>query len=163
MNSRIFAVTCGLAMLVGCASHRPHRPPLSDLINGQVPPMRPTQSVSDTKVLDVVLNGQLIVTMRTVRAAGTRSPIHIHPHGGQTCIISGKMTLYMDSAQPLPAGPGECYWMPPNVRMSGVNTGDTDTVMLDSFVVPLGTAVWQIVEPGQEAVQAQFDNLHKHE
>lgn len=135
----------------------------SNLINGKEPPNTPTMSMSEVRVLDVEVGDNQIITSRTTRKFGTRSPIHIHPYGGQTCVLTGEMTLYMDGAEPLVAKAGDCYWMPPKRRMTGVNTSKTDTVMLDSFVVPKGTQVWLVVEPGQEDAQEQFDKLfHSH-
>lgn len=141
---------------------------MGDKINGKVPPMIPSKSMFETRVLDATegLNGLNIITSRTVREKGTRSPIHIHPFGGQTCVISGEMTLYMEGAEPLVAPEGNCYWMPPNRRMTGVNTANQATIMLDTFIVPKGTQVWIVVEPGMESSQQQFDKLfktqHKH-
>lgn len=134
----------------------------SNLINGAVPPMTASKSMFESRLLteDVGAGWQLI-TSRTVRQAGTRSPIHVHPYGGQTCVLSGEMTLYMDGAEPLVAGPGECYFMPPGRRMTGVNSADGATFMMDTFVVPKGEQVWIVVEPGMEDSQNQFDD-HSH-
>lgn len=138
----------------------------SNKINGEIPPMIPSKSMFETRLLtEEVGSGWVLVTSRTVRQAGTRSPIHMHPYGGQTCVISGEMTLYMDGAEPLVAGPGDCYFMPPGKRMTGVNSADSATFMLDTFVVPRGEQVWIVVEPGMEDSQNQFDKLfdtHKH-
>ncbi len=134
----------------------------SNLINGEVPPMTASKSMFETRLLtEDVGAGWQLVTSRTVRQAGTRSPIHVHPHGGQTCVLSGEMTLYMDNAEPLVAGPGECYWMPPGRRMTGVNSAPGATFMIDTFVVPKGEQVWIVVEPGMEDSQNQFDD-HSH-
>ena len=132
----------------------------SNKINGEVPPMTPSKSMFETRLLtENVGGGWMLITSRTVRQAGTRSPIHVHPYGGQTCVVSGEMTLYMDGAEPLVAGPGECYFMPPGRRMTGVNSADGATFMLDTFVVPKGEQVWIVVEPGMEDSQNQFDKL----
>ena len=132
----------------------------SNKINGELPPMTPSKSMFETRLLTENMGGGwVLVTSRTVRQAGTRSPIHVHPYGGQTCVISGEMTLYMDGAEPLVAGPGDCYFMPPGRRMTGVNSADSATFMLDTFVVPKGEQVWIVVEPGMEDSQNQFDKL----
>lgn len=132
----------------------------SSLINGETPPMTASKSMFETRLLtQPVGDGWVLITSRTTRQAGTRSPIHIHPYGGQTCVLSGEMTLYMDGAEPLVAGPGECYFMPPGRRMTGVNSAETFTSMLDTFVVPQGEQVWLVVEPGMEDSQNQFDKL----
>lgn len=141
---------------------------MGNKINGKVPPMTPSKSMFETRVLEAEegLDGKTLITSRTVREKGTRSPIHIHPNGGQTCVIAGEMTLYMDGAEPQVAPEGTCYWMPPNRRMTGVNTANSATIMLDSFVVTKGDPVWIVVEPGMESSQQQFDKTfmvnHKH-
>lgn len=135
----------------------------SNLINGSVPPMTPSKSMFETRLLtEDIGSGWQVITSRTVRQAGTRSPIHVHPYGGQTCVLSGEMTLYMDGLDtPKVAGPGECYWMPPGRRMTGVNSADSATFMIDTFFVPKGEGVWIVVEPGMEDSQGQFDE-HNH-
>lgn len=148
----------------------------SSLINGKPVPMRASRSMFETRLLTIDMldargapTGWVLVSSRTVREQGTRSPIHVHPYGGQTCVISGQMTLYMDGLQtPKVANAGECYFMPAGHRMSGVNTYDGPTFMIDTFVVPRGEQVWIVVEPGMEDSQDQFDRLfntrqgHRH-
>ncbi len=85
---------------------------------------------------------------RTVRAPGTRAPIHFHDAGGATCVIEGEMTLYLPGAEPQRAVAGDCYYMPPGQPMSGVNSGTVDAVLLDIFTVPEGTPVWRVIEDG---------------
>ena len=143
---------------------------ISDLIDGQVLPMKPARSTSEIRVLSTDLlnkkgepTGMKILSHRTVRAAGTRSPIHAHPYGGQTCILSGEMTLYLDGGTaPQRAGAGDCYWMPPFHRMSGVNTGTTEAVMIDTFITPSENEIWVVMEPGMQGDQDQFSASHKH-
>ena len=143
---------------------------ISDLIDGQVLPMKPARSTSEVRVLSTDLLNKKgepialkILSHRTVRAAGTRSPIHAHPYGGQTCIQSGEMTLYLDGGTaPQRARAGDCYWMPPFHRMSGVNTGTTEAVMIDTFVTPSENEIWVVMEPGMEGDQDQFSASHKH-
>jgi len=145
----------------------------SNKINGQELPMTPSKSMFETRLLTVDQldakgkpTGMVLVSSRTVRQEGTRSPIHVHPFGGQTCVISGEMTLYLEGEKVNKvAGPGECYWMPAGRRMSGVNTSKSATIMIDTFVVPKGEQVWIVVEPGMEDSQDQFDKLfgtHRH-
>lgn len=125
----------------------------SNKINGEVPPMKPTLAAKqDLIVKENVGNGWTLITNRTYRAKGTRAPIHIHPYGGQTCVVVGEMTLYMDGAEPARKISGDCYYMPPGRRMSGVNSGDNDAIMFDTFSVPEGEDTWQIVEPGFESM-----------
>ena len=143
---------------------------ISDLIDGKALPMKPARSTSEVRVLSTdMLNkqgqatGMKIMSHRTVRAAGTRSPIHAHPYGGQTCILSGEMTLYLDGGTPPQrAVAGDCYWMPPFHRMSGVNTGATEAVMIDTFITPSENEIWVVMEPGMEGDQNQFSASHKH-
>ncbi len=92
---------------------------------------------------------------RTVRAPGTRAPIHFHDSGGATCVIEGEMTLYLPGVEPQRAVAGDCYYMPPGQPMSGANTGTVDAVLLDIFTVPEGTPVWRVIEGGFDG-EAQF-------
>jgi hypothetical protein len=70
------------------------------------------------------------------------------------------MSLYLDGEPTIQtAGPGDCYWMPAGRRMSGVNSADSRTIMIDTFVVPKGEQVWIVVEPGMQDAQDQFDKL----
>ena len=143
----------------------------SDKINGKVLPNTPTKTMFESRLLTQDIldakgkpTGWTLVTSRSVRDKGTRSPIHVHPHGGQTCVVSGEMSLYLDGELTIQtAGPGECYWMPAGRRMSGVNSADSRTIMIDTFVVPKGEQVWIVVEPGMKDAQDQFDKLlHTH-
>ena len=139
----------------------------SDRINGQLLPNKPTRTMFEKRLLTVPQldargqpTGMILVTSRSVREQGTRSPIHVHPYGGQTCVISGEMTLYLEGTASLErAGPGDCYYMPAGRRMSGVNSAQSVTIMIDTFVVPQGEQVWIVVEPGMEDSQNQFDTL----
>lgn len=144
----------------------PNIPPVSNLINGKLLPMNPTLAKKQSLELSITkINGTALtlITHRTTRARGTRAPIHIHPYGGQTCVIKGEMTLFMDGAEPARKVAGECYWMPARVRMSGVNTGKTDAVMFDTFLVPSEDDVWLIVEPDLPFNQHQLNqSYHKH-
>ncbi|MCX6416032.1 MAG: cupin domain-containing protein [Actinobacteria bacterium] len=90
-------------------------PPAADvtLINGQIPPAPATRLDESTTLLDVVDEGLQHLVYRDTRSPGTRSPIHVHPNGGTTCVLSGQMTLYLQGSEPQVANDGECYWMPP--------------------------------------------------
>lgn len=148
----------------------------SDRINGKPLPNKATKTMFESRLLTVEQldakgkpTGMVLVTSRSVRDQGTRSPIHVHPFGGQTCVVSGEMSLYLEGTDEIKvAGPGDCYYMPAGRRMSGVNSANSRTIMIDTFVVPRGEQVWIVVEPGMEDAQNQFDKLfntdkkHKH-
>lgn len=106
-------------------------------------------------------NGNEAIVARTTRAPGTRTPLHLHEHGGTTCVLEGEMTLYLEGAEPARAVAGQCYFMPAGKAMAGVNTGTVDAVMLDVFLTPIGQPVWTVVESAGRDMQNQFDN-HKH-
>ena len=105
--------------------------------------------------------GNEAIVARTTRAPGTRTPLHLHEHGGTTCVLEGEMTLYLEGAEPAKAVAGECYFMPAGKAMAGVNTGAVNAVMLDVFTVPVGQPVWTVVESAGREMQNQFDT-HKH-
>jgi quercetin dioxygenase-like cupin family protein len=148
----------------------------SNKINGKELPNKATKTMFEKRLLTIEQldargkpTGMVLVTSRSVRDKGTRSPIHVHPYGGQTCVVSGEMSLYLEGTKEIKvAGPGDCYYMPAGRRMSGVNSADQPTIMIDTFVVPAGEQVWIVVEPGMEDAQDQFDKLfhtgkgHKH-
>lgn len=138
--------------------HVQHSEDAVTTINGEVPPNNPTRVTGSKTVLDIVQDGQRHLVFRDERPAGTRSPIHEHPYGGTTCMASGEMTLYLEGSEPQVAGPGECYWMPPGLPMTGVNTGDGVAVLYDMFTVPDGQAVWIVVEAGEQDLQENFDS-----
>ena len=111
--------------------------------------------------------GFIFLMFKTVRSVRSRSPIHKHSHGGRTCVLSGEMTLYFvdDSAGGGHTGQlakaGSCYEMMPNRSMTGVNTGSTEAVMLDQFLVPMIDSshidpIWTVTENVTEATN-QFD------
>jgi quercetin dioxygenase-like cupin family protein len=134
--------------------------PLVSTINGKELPNKPTlaeKSVTVIKTIDE--SGHQIYVFKDTRAPGTRAPIHMHPYGGFTCMLEGEMTLYMEGSEPSTVSKGGCYYMPENTIMSGVNSGDTDAIMLDSFEVPVGKEFWIVIEEGQTDLQDHnFDN-----
>ena len=132
-------------------------------LNGDALPMRPSRSASERRVLVVDQvdaagrpTGLKAFTFMTVRSPGTRSPVHVHRFGGQTCVASGEMTLFLEGALPQRAAAGACYWMPPGRRMAGVNTGSGDALMFDTFVAPNEREIWTVVERGLQAEEDQF-------
>ncbi|MDR6335286.1 quercetin dioxygenase-like cupin family protein [Xanthobacter flavus] len=100
--------------------------------------------------------GRETIVYRTVRAPGTRAPIHFHDDGGLTCVIEGEMTLYLEGAAPAKASAGQCYSMPSGKPMSGVNSGSANAVLLDIFTVKAGAPAWRVTEDGVEGIQQQF-------
>lgn len=173
MNKKIWLIL-GVAVvtfLVGCdrlkSSSKLPNPNIeqSDKINGLVLPNKPGRAMAEHRVVTELITdakgaptGWIIISSRASRDVGTRAPIHVHPYGGQTCVLSGEMSLYLDG-EPInkKAGPNECYWMPAGRRMSAINTGTTTSTFVDTFVVPEGEQVWLVVEPGLQYLQDQFD------
>ena len=184
LTALIAIVFVGLAIVYTVNSHTDSVTQLpnpnieqSDKINGLVLPNKPTRAMSEFREITQELTdargkstGWVIISSRAARDVGTRAPIHVHPYGGQTCVLSGEMSLYLDG-EPInkKAGPNECYWMPAGRRMSAINTGSTASTFIDTFVVPEGEQVWIVVEPGLQYLQDQFDEMshsgnkkHKH-
>ena len=94
-----------------------------------------------------------MLTHVTVRAPGTRAPVHVHEQGGTTCLKQGEMTLYLEGAKPQRAVAGECDYMPAGRAMSGLNAGAVDADMFDSFVIPKRSPEWvnlELNEPGHQ-------------
>lgn len=120
-------------------------------------PGQPTRSLESREILRAPDgHGQETIVNRTVRAPGTRAPIHFHDAGGLTCVLEGEMTLYLAGADPQKAVAGQRYFMPAGLPMSGVNSGSVNAVLLDIFTVPVGTPVWRVIEDGVSGVQEQF-------
>lgn len=139
----------------------------ADLINdpaeiGMTLPGKMAKSIKEERILDTTDGeGNQVIVARTTRAAGTRTPLHLHEYGGTTCVLEGEMTLYLEGATPQKAVAGQCYYMPAGKAMAGVNTGEVNAVMLDTFKVPAGRPVWSVVETSGREMQNQFD-VHKH-
>ena len=123
-------------------------------VNGQTPPGLPTFAKEQSDAIRTTdTHRTIVLTHLTVRAPGTRSPVHVHEHGGTTCLMQGEMTLYLEGAKPQRAVAGECYYMPGGRAMSGLNAGAADAVMYDSFVIPKRAPEWvnlELDEPGHQ-------------
>ena len=121
-------------------------------------PGKMARSLKEERVLTTPAGqGNEAIVARTTRAPGTRTPLHLHEHGGTTCVLEGEMTLFMEGERPRRAVAGECYFMPAGKAMAGANTGTVNAVMLDVFTVPAGKPVWTVVESAGRELQNQFD------
>jgi len=130
-------------------------------LNGSILPGTIARSINQKRLFN--LNdgkGNQFIVERTTRAANTRTPIHLHDHGGVTCVIEGEMTLYLEKSEPKRAVAGECYYMPADLMMAGFNSGTTNAVMHDMFTLPLGASIWRVVEKNAESYQDQFEKHH---
>lgn len=130
--------------------------PLTSTINGEVPPETPTLVHTSREILNVMRDGQQVRVFRDVREPGTRAPIHVHPFGGWTCVVSGEAVLYLEGSEPQTTRAGECVNMPPLIPMSNANPGKVPAVLLDSFVTPPDAPVWRIVEKGLTGLGDEF-------
>lgn len=120
-------------------------------------PGKPTRALDSREIFrQPDGEGRETIIYRTVRAPGTRAPIHFHDDGGMTCVIEGEMTLYLEGAAPAKATAGQCYAMPSGKPMSGVNSGSANAVLLDIFTVKAGAPAWRVTEDGVEGIQQQF-------
>lgn len=132
--------------------------PLVSALNGKVPPGTATLVDTSIEELNLIRDGQQVRVFRDMREAGTRSPIHVHPFGGWSCVVSGQAVLYVEGQTPQSAGPGECVEMPALVPMSNVNPGPGPSILLDSFVTPQGAPIWRIVERGLTHLGNEFSS-----
>ncbi len=116
--------------------------------NAPVPgEMLPEQNVS--VMLDTIdANGNHLKTSKGTRKAGTRVAIHTHQFGGQTCVLTGVITDFVEGHEPMQWPAGTCYYMPPNTLMSAANLGTEDAVLIDTFNQPPDTPLITIREPG---------------
>lgn len=121
-------------------------------LNGQPLPGRMARMAEESTMLDTVgADGRRIVIERGVRKAGTRAAIHIHAHGGTTCVLTGEATIFMEGSPPSKWSAGTCYYMPPHTLMAAANLGSVDAVLMDIFTLPPGVPTISIREPGYPA------------
>ena len=125
-------------------------------VNGLAPVGTPGALKSSVTVLDEMVTGVRHLVYRDTRAAGTRTPIHVHPAGGTTCLISGEMTLFVEGLEPRIARAGDCYWMPADTPMYGYASGSGDSTFFDSFNLTADQVEWIVVEPGEESLDNNF-------
>ena len=125
-------------------------------VNGLAPVGTPSVLKASVTVLDEMVNGVRHLVYRDTRAAGTRTPIHVHPSGGTTCLIYGEMTLFVEGLEPRIARAGDCYWMPADTPMYGYASGSGDSTFFDSFNLTAGQDEWTVVESGQQALNNNF-------
>jgi quercetin dioxygenase-like cupin family protein len=146
----VFAVSAALAAMTGvlCGTALGADVPKNvNTINGTVPPGEVAGLVDVTTMLDTIDgNGNQIVVTKGTRKAGTRVKIHIHEHGGHTCVLTGEITDFIEGQEPKKFPAGTCYYMPPNVPMSAANLGTVDAVLIDNFIVPKGEPTITILE-----------------
>ena len=118
-------------------------------INGTVPPAIVEHLHDEWRMLDAVEgDGLRHIVLQGTRRVGTRSPIHVHEVGGQTCVLTGAMTLFMEKQDPVTYQAGACYYMPADTPMSAANLGTEDAQLMDIFVLPPGVPYFTPLEPG---------------
>ncbi len=147
------------ALTAGCGG----APSASELapvttLNGSVPPGTLARLIDESEMMRTSDGqGHTILVMRGTRVAGTRAALHTHPYGGTTCVLQGRMTLYMEGASPSAAEAGTCYFMPPGMMMAASNQSAVDSIIMDYFVVPDGQPAWTVVEPYVTDPNGHFD------
>lgn len=121
-------------------------------INGKPVPGRREKLVDVVHMLDEVATDaggtKHVLVERGTRKAGTRAVIHMHDHGGVTCILKGEMTIFMQGREPKTYPAGQCYYMPSGVVMAASNLGPQDVDLIDSFTLPPGAEPMTMCEPG---------------
>ena len=99
--------------------------------------------------MDVINHrGQRVLMLKSVRKAGTRVGIHIHPHGGYVLVLKGELTDFIQGQPAKTYGTNSAYYMPACTLMSVANVGDEDAELVDMFVGPNGKPYVQILELG---------------
>ena len=118
------------------------------MINGKALPGS-VQSLTNKVVLfdQKSTNGKRVLATRGTRLQGTRTPIHVHDHGGITCIISGEITDFVENHLVKTYGPGDCYYMPANTPTAAYNSGNSPTVLVDIFTLPYNADPMTTIEP----------------
>jgi hypothetical protein len=95
----------------------------------------------------------IVTSYRGTREAMTCMGIHIHPLGGQTCVLEGAdATVFVDGVTaPSVYKAGECYYMPPNKYMTSCNLGQTDSMLIDMLYGGAGFDT-KVCQPGWSEV-----------
>ena len=146
---RMAVLLSGLVILFGSAATSAQEPE-NNKINGKVP-KAPTKCLVETGVepFSYKLHRRIFKIEPGLRAPGTRSPVHVHPNSGATCVINGEMTLILQGKEnktfkgDISQGLVSCYPMPAPTnsdinKMSAVNTGTDPAHIIDIFPVPKG-------------------------
>ena len=99
-------------------------------------------------------DGIIVSTYKGTREAMTCMAIHIHPLGGQTCVLEGAAaTIFVEGIdEPQIYKAGECYYMPPNKYMTSCNLEDTDSIELDVLLKRKDGVDTIVCEPGWDDV-----------
>ncbi|MGV0990893.1 MAG: cupin domain-containing protein [Mycobacterium sp.] len=117
-------------------------------INDSVPPGVPAKLVDLTVVTDTIgVDGDRLLVQQGIRIPGTRAPIHYHDYGGQTCVLSGTITDFVEGMEPMIFPAGSCYDMPSDTPMTAANLGDEDVLLVDTFVLPPNEPTIIVLEP----------------
>ena len=118
------------------------------MINGKTLPGSIRSLTNQTVLFDQEsTNGKRVIAARGTRLQGTRTPIHIHEHGGITCIISGEITDFSEKHPAKTYEPGDCYYMPANTPTAAYNSGNSPTVLVDIFTLPYNADLMTTIEP----------------
>lgn len=118
-------------------------------VNGERPPgiMAPLANIS--VVADTVQSdGTRLLVQDGIRRPGTRNPIQYHQFEGQTCVVNGTLTHFVEGHDPVAYPPGSCYRIAPGVAMTAANLGSEDVRLIDTFVMPPGAPSIIVIEPG---------------
>ena len=118
-------------------------------INGEKPPGTMAKLADISVMLDTVqADGSRLLIEQGIRKPGTRAPIHYHDFGGNSCVLSGTITDFVEGSKPMTFPAGTCYYMPPDVAMTAANLGTEDVRLIDTFVAPPTAPVIIVLEPG---------------
>lgn len=94
-------------------------------------------------------NGMHVSVAKGDRTPNTRVGIHIHEHGGYTCVVEGEIKLYVQGQKDATYLAGDCYYMPPNVFMAAYNPSTTKSAkLIDVFRFRTGDKPITYCEPG---------------
>ena len=118
-------------------------------INGSTPPGVTAPLSGLTVMLDTVrADGNRLLVQEGVRKPGSRAPIQYHDFSGQTCVLSGTITGFVEGKEPATYPAGTCYDLPPRVAMTAANLGSEDVRLIDTFVSPPDVPAIIVLEPG---------------
>ena len=131
-------------------------------LNGLAPPGKLFPVQGERVLLDVINSqGHRVLMLKSVRLAGTRVGVHVHPYGGYVLILKGEVTDFIEGQPAQVYGPNTAYYMPACTLMSVANLGVEDVELVDVFVGPRDRPYVQILESGWTWPRTEtFDHRH---
>lgn len=147
MNLTVMTITAGWLLVAGGHGYWADAPQSLTTTNGKQLPALVADSVDNHVMLDAIdADGNQLIIRKDARKAGTRVGIHRCRSGGDTFVLSGEITDFIERRDPKKFPAGTCNYMPPYIFMAAANLGTEDPPPIDAFFVPPGEPTIIILE-----------------